>query len=285
MSQEKGRGGVSLASLFDGVEVEAVTSLGLEEVASLAIRGGWPAAVRLGSASGFLAKEYADSIVESDISRVDGVEKNPNRVRLLMRSLARNESSAAKMTVLQGDMAADGRPISVNTISQYLEALRRLYVLEELQPWAEAVRSKVAMRTAPVRRYCDPSIPAAILGLTEHKLLTDFNTFGLLFESLAVRDLRCYAEAGDAQVFHYRDLRDLECDAIVERRDGAWGAVEVKLGASGLAAAKENLMNIRRQVRSQHGGTASFLLVVTNTPYAYRDSDGIYFVPLGCLQP
>jgi predicted AAA+ superfamily ATPase len=277
-------GAVSLAGLFDGPQIEAVNPLALENIASLIVRGGWPAAVN-SERPGRQAKEYVDSITEADISRVDGVEKNPNRVRLLLRSLARNESTAAKMTVLREDIATEGGAVSVNTIAQYLEALRGLYVLEEQQPWAEAVRSKVAMRTAPVRRYCDPSIPAVILGLSEGKLLTDFNTFGLLFESLAVRDLRCYAEAADAQVFHYHDLRDLECDALVERRDGAWGAVEIKLGSTQTDAAKANLLTIQKKVTSQHRGPASFLLVVTNTPYAYRDSDGVYFVPLACLRP
>jgi predicted AAA+ superfamily ATPase len=278
-------GAVSLAGLFEGHDVAAQTPLTLEDTARLIVRGGWPAAVALGSESGRLAEAYVDAIVQTDVSLVDGVEKNPNRVRLLLRSLARNESSAAKMTVLRDDMAADGRTISVNTIAQYLDALRGLWVVEDQQPWAEAVRSKAAMRQAPVRRFCDPSIPAAALGLTEPKLLTDLNTFGLLFESLAVRDLRCYAEAADAQVFHYHDLRDLECDAVVERRDGAWGAVEIKLSTARLPDAKANLLAIRDKVRSQHGGQASFLLVVTATSHAYRDSDGVYFVPLGCLAP
>ncbi|MDR2379690.1 MAG: DUF4143 domain-containing protein [Bifidobacteriaceae bacterium] len=281
-------GGVSLASLFDGAAVEATSPLGLEDIARLILQGGWPAAVNArGSAgrAGWAPRDYVDSIADADISRVDGIEKNPNRVRLLLRSLARNESTAAKMTVLQADMAAAGGTISINTITGYLSALRGLYVLEEQQPWAGAVRSRVVQRAAPVRRYADPSILAAILGLSEDKLLTDFNTFGCLFESLVVRDLRCYAEAGDAEVFYYHDLRGLECDAIIERRDGAWGAVAIKLAASQAQAAKANLSAIRDKVRSQHGGQASFLLVVTNTPHAYQDADGVYYVPLGCLKP
>ena len=278
-------GAVSLAGLFDGAEVSGSSPLELEDAASLIVRGGWPAAAARAGADGHAAREYVDSVAEADISRVDGVERNPNRVRLLLRSLARNESSAAKMTVLRDDMAVEGGSVSVNTIAGYLDALRALHVLEEQQPWAEAVRSKVAMRAAPVRRFCDPSIPAALLGSSAGKLLTDFNTFGLLFESLVVRDLRCYAEASDAQVFHYHDLRDLECDAIVERRDGAWGAVEVKLGSNQAAKAKDNLLTIQDRVRSQHGGRASFLMVVTNSSYAWRDSDGVCFVPVGCLKP
>jgi predicted AAA+ superfamily ATPase len=278
-------GSVSLASLFEGGEIEGKSELSLEDVAALIVRGGWPGLSSSDQVPGNTAQQYIQSVVNSDMSRVDGVEKNPNRVRLLLRSLARNESSAAKMTILSKDVSQDEGSLSVNTISEYLEALRGIYILEEQLPWAEAVRSKVAMRTAPIRRFCDPSLPAALLGMSAEKLLVDFNTFGLLFESLAVRDLRCYAEAADAQVFHYHDLRSLECDAIVERRDGTWGAVEIKLSASGHEAAKSTLQKIQKQVRSQHGGEASFLMVLTNTPYAYRDSDGIYFVPLGCLKP
>jgi predicted AAA+ superfamily ATPase len=280
-------GSMSLRALARGEEVEGHSSLSLENVAGLIARGGWPAAVTRTSnqAAGAvpLAADYVESIIESDVSRVDDIEKNPRRVRLLMRSLARNESSEAAMTTLRADMAADDGTVSTNTIAVYLNALRRLYVLEEQEAWAPAVRSKTAIRTSPVRRYCDPSIPAALLRFTPDKMLGDFNTFGLLFESLCLRDLRVYAEAADASVWHYRDARGLECDAIIEFGDGIWGAVEVKLQDSRVEQAAANLHKIREVVRSQHSGPASFLAILTSGGRGYRRTDEIYLIPIGCL--
>jgi predicted AAA+ superfamily ATPase len=279
-------GSVSLSDIASGRDISGATDLALEDVAWLIARGGWPASVVNDDEYSLRrAVDYAESIIESDISRVDGIEKNPKRVSLLMRSLARNESTEARMTTIKSDvMSAEGK-LSVNTISIYLNALRRLYVLDEQEAWAPAVRAKTAIRTSPIRRYCDPSIAAALLRLTPAKMLVDFNTFGLLFESLCVRDLRVYAESIDASVFHYRDARGLECDAIIEFGDGRWGAIEVKLGGSQEDAAAENLLKIRHEVKSQHGGEAAFLMVVTAQGMGYRRSDGVYSVPIGCLKP
>jgi predicted AAA+ superfamily ATPase len=279
-------GEVSLGALAEGSPVQGSAELGLEQVAHCIMRGGWPASVIRDDEYGpQRAIDYVESVAESDISRVDGVEKNPRRVRLLMRSLARNESTEAAMTTLQSDMAADEGRLSTNTIAVYLNALRRLYILDEQPPWARAVRSKVAMRSSPIRRYCDPSLPAALLRLSTGKLLTDFSTFGMLFESLAIRDLRVYAESQDATVSHYRDARGLECDAIVEWGDGRWGAIEVKLEDSRVEQAAATLSQIAAQVRSQHGGPPAFCAVVTATGLAYRRQDGIAVVPLPCLRP
>jgi predicted AAA+ superfamily ATPase len=228
---------------------------------------------------------YVESIIDSDISRVDGIEKNPKRVRLLMRSLARNESMEASMKTIQGDMAVDEGSISTNTISQYLNALRRLYVIEDQEAWALAARSKTAIRTSPKRRYCDPSIPAALLRLSADKLLLDFETFGLLFESLCARDLRTYAEAIGGDLLHYRDARGLEVDAIVELADGRWGAIEIKLGSAQIESAAANLLKIKKEVRSQYGDAPSFLAIVTTESIGYTRSNGIHIVPIGCLQP
>lgn len=279
-------GSISLATLFDSKSVDGESFLTHEAATAAIVRGGWPASVIRSGAAGFeQPRDYVEALIESDISRVDGIEKNPKRVRLLMRSLARNESTEAAMTTLQQDMIADDGHLAMNTVSGYLNALRCLYVLEEQPAWALAVRSKVVQRTKPIRRYCDPSVPAALLRLTPEKLLTDFSTFGLLFESLAIRDLRVYAEATDCAIFHYRDSRGLEADAIVERGDGAWGAVEVKLASFDHEAARRKLLQIRDTVRSQHGGRPSFLLVVTGESFAYTDTDGINWVPLGSLGP
>jgi predicted AAA+ superfamily ATPase len=279
-------GGVSLADIVLQQEIFAQCTLSLEEIAFAVCRGGWPASVVENDSYAVLrARDYVESIIESDVSRVDGVDKNPKRVRLLMRSLARNESTEAAMTTIRADMATDDGTLSVNTIAGYLEALRRLYVVDEQEAWAPAVRSKVSIRTSSVRRYCDPSIAAALLGLTPEKLLVDFNTFGLLFESLCIRDLKVYANASGGSVSHYRDARGLECDAIVEYPDGRWCAVEVKFAKGSEDTAATNLLKIAREVRSQHGGAASFLIILTAGEIAYKREDGVYVVPIGCLKP
>ena len=279
-------GSVPLNALFAGNDITGRARCGLGDIASALVRGGWPASVTANDPYGAArAADYVESIIESDISRVDGVEKNPRRVRLLMRSLARNESTAAAMTTLQADMAADQGRISTPTIAVYLNALRRLFVIDDQEPWAEAVRSKTAIRTSPIRRYCDPSLPAALLGLTADKLLVDFSTFGMLFESLCLRDLRVYAAALGATIGHYRDARDLECDAILELPDGRWGAIEVKLETRREDEAALTLHKMKSLVRSQHGGEATFLAIITSDGYARRRPDGIYVVPLSCLRP
>ncbi|MDR1790212.1 MAG: ATP-binding protein [Propionibacteriaceae bacterium] len=279
-------GQVSLSELFHSVEPAAQSLLSLEGLAQAIVRGGWPATVlHTGGDPLATSRGYLESLAESDISKVDGMEKNPRRVRLLLRSLARNESTQAAMTTLRADMAADEGSVSVNTIALYLNALRRLFVLDEQEAWPEGARSKVAQRSSPVRRFCDPSLATAALGITADKLLTDYSTLGLLFESLCIRDLRVYAEASGASVFHYRDARDLECDAIVENLDGSWSAFEAKLTASGFDDAAANLLNIKKHVRSQHGGEASFLAILTAEPYGYLRTDGVLVLPLACLKP
>ena len=279
-------GEVSLQSILDADEIYAMSDTKLEGITRLIARGGWPVSVTQNDEYGQArAKDYVESIIESDISRVDGVEKNPKRVRLLMRSLARNESTQASMTTLAADMAADESTLSTNTIGVYLTALRRLYVIEDQEAWPLAVRSKTAIRTSATRRYCDPSIPAALLDLTPAKMVVDFDTFGLLFESLCVRDVRVYAQALGASVYHYHDGRGLEADAIIEFPDGRWGAVEVKLQSVNEDKAAESLLAVKRLVRSQHGGPASFLMILTSSGIARRRPDGVYVVPITCLKP
>ena len=279
-------GEVSLRTVADGGDIAGRARGDLSAVAHMIVRGGWPASVVSDDEyAQQRAAAYVDSVIELDVSRVDGVEKNPRRVRLLLRSLARNESTEAAMTTLRANMATDEGSVSTNTIAVYLNALRRLYMIEDQEAWAPAVRSKTALRTAPVRRFCDPSLAAALLGLTSDKLLVDFNTFGMLFESLCVRDLRVYAGAMGASVWHYRDARGLECDAIIELPDGRWGAVEIKLQQRHENDAAANLLRIQSLVRSQHGGPASFLIIVAADGFAYRRSDGIIVAPITCLMP
>jgi predicted AAA+ superfamily ATPase len=280
-------GVVSLKSLFDGAvgEEGSHSSLTIEGLAFALIRGGWPASV--GQKEVIALKQvydYVDAVINIDVSRVDGVEKSPARLRALMRSLARNVSTTASITTIHQDIAADEQTISEKTISSYFNALRRIFVIEDLPAWNPAMRSKTVLRAAPKRHFVDPSIAAAVLRANSNSLLQDFNTFGLLFESLCIRDLRIYAQAIDGEVFHYRDKSGLEADAIVHLKDGRWGAVEVKMGAKEIEKAAENLKTLREKINLDKMKEPSFLMVLTATELGYQRDDGVYIVPIGCLR-
>jgi predicted AAA+ superfamily ATPase len=279
-------GDISLSALFDGkCDGDGFSSLTIEKLAFALTRGGWPASI--GEQESVALKrvyDYVDAVINIDVSRVDGVEKSPFRVRALMRSLARNVSTMANMTTIRNDIAGDEDMISEKTIASYLNALRRIYVVEDLPAWNPAMRSKTALRTSPKHHFTDPSIAAAILRATPDSLLNDFNTFGLLFESLCIRDLRVYAQAIDGEVFHYRDKSGLEADAIVHLKDGRWGAIEVKMGVKEIETASENLKTLRQKVNVDKMREPSFLMVLTATDVAYRRADGVYIAPIGSLR-
>ena len=279
-------GSVSLTDLFNGTtDGECISDLTIEELAFALTRGGWPASVgEKESVAMRQVYEYVDAVINMDISRVDEVEKSPARVRALMRSLARNISTTAAISTIQGDMASDEETISDKTISSYLNALRRIFVVEDLPAWSPAMRSKTTIRTSSKRHFVDPSIATAVLRATPESLLQDFNTFGLLFESLCVRDLRIYAQAIDGDVFHYRDRNDLEADAVVHLKDGRWGAIEVKMGAKEIETAAENLKTLRKKVNTEKMKAPSFLMVMTATELGYQRKDGVYITPAGCLR-
>ena len=279
-------GSVSLKTLFDGTaDGESFSKLTVEGLAFALARGGWPASVgQKESAALRRVYDYADAIINIDVSRVDDVEKNPARVRTLMRSLARNVSTAASITTIRSDIAGDEEAISEKTISSYLNALRRIFVVEDLPAWSPAMRSKTALRTSPKRHFTDPSIAAAVLRAAPDSLLRDFNTFGLLFESMCIRDLRVYSQAIDGEIFHYRDKSGLEADAIVHLKDGRWGVVEVKMGAKEIEIAAENLKTLRDKINIEKMQEPSFLMVLTGTEFGYRRKDGVYIVPVGCLK-
>ena len=285
-------GTVSLKALFDGtidgksgLPKESFSSLTIESLAFALSRGGWPASVG-GKESVALRRvyDYVDAVINIDVSRVDDVEKSPARVRALMRSLARNVSTTASIITIQGDIAANTETISDKTISTYLNALRRIFVVEDLPAWNPAMRSKTAIRTSPKRHFVDPSIATAVLRATPDNLLQDFNTFGLLFESLCIRDLRVYSQAIDGEVFHYRDKSGLEADAIVHLKDGRWGAIEVKMGAKEIETAAKNLITLRDKINIEKMKEPSFLMVLTGTEIGYRRNDGVYIIPIGCLR-
>jgi predicted AAA+ superfamily ATPase len=248
-------------------------------------RGGWPASVGEKESKALRqVYDYVDAVINIDISRIDDVEKNPARVRALMRSLARNVSTTASMTTIRGDIAGYEENISEKTISVYLNALRRIFVIEDLPAWNPAMRSKTALRSSPKRHFIDPSIAAAVLRAAPDSLLQDFNTFGLLFESMCIRDLRIYAQSIDGEVFHYRDKSGLEADAIVHLKDGRWGAVEVKMGAKEIEIAARNLKTLRQKINLDKMKEPSFLMVLTGTELSYRRNDGVFIVPIGCLR-
>ncbi|MCL2193534.1 MAG: DUF4143 domain-containing protein, partial [Treponema sp.] len=257
----------------------------IESLAFALTRGGWPASVGQGKSVALRrVYDYVDAVINIDVSRVDDIKKNPARVRALMRSLARNISTTANIATIRGDIAGGEETVSEKTISAYLNALRRIFVLEDLPAWNPAMRSKTALRTSSKRHFIDPSIATAVLRADPDSLLSDFNTFGLLFESLCIRDLRVYAQAIDGEVFHYRDKSGLEADAIVHLKDGRWGAVEVKMGAKEIELAAENLKTMRDKINLDKMKEPSFLMVLTGTELGYRRDDGVYIIPIGCLR-
>lgn len=215
---------------------------------------------------------------------MDNVEKDPNRVRLLLRSLARNISTMATNQTIKDDIEATDNTISDKTIYAYLNALRRIYVVEDLQAWSPSLRSKTTIRTSSKRQFVDPSIATAVMRTNPERILKDFETFGLLFEALCVRDLRIYAQVNDGDVFHYRDKSGLEADMVVALRDGRWGAIEVKLGNKQTEVAAENLLKLKSKIDTGKMGDPSFLMVITGGQYAYRRDDGVLVVPIGCLK-
>lgn len=279
-------GTVSLGGLFSANHnIESISELSIERLAFALCRGGWPASVLTNEASALrMSRDYVEAVINHDVSRVDDVEKNPERVRLLLRSLARNIATLASIQTIKSDIEATDISISDKTISYYLNALRRIFVVEDLPAWLPSMRAKSAIRTSAKRHFVDPSIATAVLRTSPEGLLHDFTTFGFLFESLCTRDIRIYAQAIDGDVFHYRDKSGLEADLIVRLRDGRWGAIEVKLGNKQTEEAANNLLALQAKIDEEKMGHASFLMVITGGQYAYRRKDGVLVVPIGCLK-
>ena len=279
-------GSISLRELFAGTPISpAVSPLSIDQIAFAICRGGWPAAVMMqGEDALELSNDYVEAIIQQDVSRVDGVEKNPKRVQLLLRSLARNIATmASNVTILQ-DIEGDESGMSAPTLDVYLNALRRIFVVEDQPAWSPSMRSKTAIRTASKRHFTDPSIATAVLRATPKSLLEDFNSFGFLFESLCTRDMRIYAQANDGEVFHFRDKSGLETDMIVALNDGRWAAIEVKLGNKQIEEAAEHLKELARKVDDSKMGKSAFLMVLTGGEFAYQRKDGVLVVPIGCLK-
>ena len=280
-------GTVSLSQLFSG-EADGIGGLcdfSIDDYAFAICRGGWPEAVTEPDADVSLAMagNYVQELLERDIEDMDGKPRNSSWMRALLRSYARNVASEAAATTIAADM--QGHSPSDETVADYLDALRRACVVEDLVAWNPSLRSKTAVRTSPTRHFADPSIAAAMLGVSPSGLLSDFETFGLLFESLCVHDLRVYAAALGGDVFHYRDKTGLEADAVIHLHDGRWAPVEVKLGNRFIDDAAKHLVKLSKRVDADKQGQPVFMLVLTATPAAYIREDGVVVAPLASLAP
>ena len=278
-------GSVSLRQLFEGQEdVEGESQLDIPDLAKVICRGGWPEAVAKRQTSAQIARNYVDAVVNVDVQKVDGVERNPYRVRQLLRSYARNISTMASLTTVLADIQANDVAFSDTTMYGYVNALRRIFLIEDIPAWKPSLRSKAAIRTSEKRQFVDPSIATAVLRANADSILDDFNYFGFLFESLVARDLRVYAQALDGEIFHYRDKDNLEADLVIRLNDDRWAAVEVKLGSKEIEDGAKHLIELRNKVDTSKVGEPSFLMVVTGGQFAYRRNDGVFVVPIGCLR-
>ena len=277
-------GAVSLGALLDGDSVAASLGsiAGIAGIADLLCRGGWPQAVGKTTADAMrIAAAYIDGVCESDVSRADGVKRDPVKVRALLSSLARNESTLAGMRSIERDLGVD---VSKNTITGYMDALRRINIVDDVPAWHPALRSPVKLRQGAKRHLADSSLAVALIGADPESLASDPKPLGLLFESLVLHDLKVYAAVSDATVSHYHDADDLEVDAIVHRRDGSWVAVEVKLGSPQVPEAVENLLRLERKLvdRGERPPAAKLIVIGFGMP-AHVTSEGIVVAPVDTL--
>ncbi|MCL1608400.1 MULTISPECIES: ATP-binding protein [Mediterranea] len=281
-------GSVSLTKLFEGEPLKPqVNQKGLEDIAYYTCRGGWPQATLLeGEIALDQALDYFDSVVERDIQRVDGVKRNADRARLLLRSYARHISQQISYATIKADMLSnDSQTLDEDTVADYIKALKRLFVIEDLEAWNPNIRSKAAIRTSDTRHFVDPSIGTAALGLGPKDLMNDLESFGLFFEDLAVRDLRIFADVLDGRLYHYRDSSGLECDTVLHRRNGTYALIEIKLGGEkAIEEAADSMKQLAETIDHTRMPQPAFLMVLTAVgPYAYRRPDGIFVVPITCL--
>ena len=283
-------GEISLKELFNQPkEILAQNKLDdLNRLAFLICRGGWPGALDMEDDIALeQAFDYFDAIVNSDISRVDNVQRDSERAKRLMKSYARHQGAQTANTVIRDDILVnDAESLTEDTVYAYTNALRKIFVIEDMPAWNPNLRSKTAIRTSDTRYFIDPSIATASLGLGPEDLIKDLNTMGLFFETLCVRDLRVYAESLDGQVYHYRDKSGLECDTVIHLRNGSFGLVEIKLGGDTLIEeGAQNLKKFSAKIDTKKMKEPSFLMVLTGTgKFAYRREDGVYVVPVGCLR-
>lgn len=287
---EDSSGDVSLKDLFDGVsEIGGRSEIGITRLAFLICRGGWSQSVGMRDDTALdQATDYLEAVVHSEVSVADDVSKNPERVRQFMRSYARNQGTQAPNTVLAHDVSASNETSMSDekTVASYVKALHKIFVFEDMPAWIPNLRSKTAIRSSYTRYYVDPSVAVAALRIGPKDLLNDLKTFGFLFETLCIRDLRVFADALNGDVYHYRDKNGQECDAVVHLKDGRYGLVEIKLGGSKfIEEGVKSLKSMEAKIDTGRMKAPSFLMVLTGTgDYAYRRRDGVYIVPIGCLK-
>lgn len=289
---EDSTGDVSLEELFINPDtVDGVSNIDLDRLAYLTCRGGWPKAVLKKSEKAALAQafDYYDSVVSNDIKRVDDIDRDEELTKRIMRSYARNQGTQATVGTILADIKNNGdERMSDSTVYSYIKALKEIFVIEDSIAWNPNLRSKTAIRTSDTRYFIDPSIATAALGMGPKDLINDMETFGFIFETLAIRDLRVYADALDGKVYHYRDKNNLECDAVIHLRNGSYGLVEVKIGGAELIKeGAESLKTLSSKIDSTRMKTPSFMMVLTGIgKFAYkRPEDGVLVVPIGCLKP
>ncbi len=282
-------GDVSLSRLFEGqCDPVLIGDVDLERLAHLIVRGGWPGGLQAKNSSA-ISKEYIKAILEEDAHRADDVKRNVAKLRLLLRSLARNESTTASDATLKKDIKViDEEDIDSKTITDYLDLFNRLFLIDDQPPFAPSKRSSLRIKQSAKRHLSDPSLSAALLDMTETDLINDLPTFGFLFEALCERDLKIYAESLGGRLYHYQDYGNKEIDAIVELPDGRWGAFEIKLGANQIDAAAQGLVKMRNSFISKKAGLPpSFLAVIcglSNSAYQ-RKEDGVFVFPITALKP
>ena len=294
-SQES-NGSVSLQQLFDdpGFDVDGATSaLSIEEIIFAACRGGWPASldVKNEKAKLFIAKDYVHVICEEDISKVDNVRRNPVLVRLILRSYARNLCTLVQKTKMLADITVEMETTSMTTFEEYVGALERLYVIEDIDAWSPAIRSATAIKSSKKRSFVDPSIAVAARGASPRSLELDLRTFGFVFECMCIRDLKVYSQALGGRVSYYRDRYGLEADIVLHLEDGRYALIECKLGSRDIDEGASHLLEIKRLIRQKNETEKQMplhepdlLIVLTGGEFAYTREDGVKVIPLGCLK-
>lgn len=280
---------ISLTDLFEDKNFGVLQNeMDIEELAYLTCRGGWPWATLIPKSVALdQAFDYVDSVIQKDIQRVDKTKRSPDRARLLLRSYARNISQQISYNTIRKDMLSnDASTLDEDTVADYVKALKKLFVIEDLAAWNPNIRSKAAIRTSDTRHFVDPSIGTAVLRLGPKDLVNDLQTFGLLFEDLVVRDLRVYAEALDGELYHYRDSSGLECDTVLHRHNGSYALLEIKIGGEErINEGAANLLALANNIDTNKMSAPSFMAVIIGVgKYAYQRKDGVYVIPIGCLK-
>ena len=281
-------GKVSLEELCEGRITPSLTGeVSLKSLAYFIVRGGFPGSIDIPIENAMLvSNSYIDTILSEDAQKIDGIMYDSSKMKLLLRSLARNESTTVSKKKLESDIKEiDGEAVDYDTVSKYLDVFQRLYLLDNLKPFSSSIRSSVRVKMSEKRHFCDPSLACALLNITPDKLIGDLETFGFMFEALCERDLRIYADSFGAELYHYQDYANREIDAVLELKDGRWCAFEIKLGANQIDKAAENLIKIRDKITFEGGKAPSVLAVICGmSNAAYQRKDGVFVVPITSLK-